>query len=147
MAITVAPLTTVVMNSATPQHVGAASGINNAAARVAGVLAIAVFGTVLVHAFDSRLEDKLANLNLPAGILSELRATEGELREMEPPPGLDANAALQVRDAIAARFRFAFRTVLLCCAALSFGGATVASSLIGGSSFKAPTQSQEKRDV
>ena len=147
MAITVAPLTTVVMNSAIPQHTGAASGINNAAARVAGVLAIAVFGTVLVHAFDSRLEDKLANLNLPAGILSELRAAEGELRTMEPPPGLDPNTALQVRDAIAASFSFAFRTVLLCCAALSFAGAAVASSLIAGPSFKAPTQSQEKRDV
>jgi len=84
---------------------------------------------------------------LPAGILSELRAAEGELRTMEPPTGLDPNTASQVRDAIAASFSFAFRTVLLCCAALSFAGAAVASSLIAGPSFKAPTQSQEKRDV
>src|SRR5258708_31300902 len=96
MAITVAPLTTVVMNSAIPQHTGAASGINNAAARVAGVLAIAVFGTVLVHAFDSRLEDKLAKLNLPPGIFSELLATEGGLPEIEPPPRLLRKPALPV---------------------------------------------------
>jgi hypothetical protein len=135
------------MNSAIPQHAGAASGINNAAARVAGVLAIAVFGTVLVHAFDLRLDRKLTNLNLPTGVLSELRATEGELRKMDPPQGLDANSASQVRDAIADSFSFAFCTVLLCCAALSFAGAAVASSLIAGPSFKAPTQSQEKREV
>src|SRR6202522_532509 len=60
MAVTVAPLTTVVMNSVNEDRVGAASGINNAVARVAGVLAIAVLGIVMVRAFASRLDHSLA---------------------------------------------------------------------------------------
>lgn len=52
MAMVVSPLTTAVMNAAPDSHAGAASGINNAASRIAGLAAVAVFGTVasLVYA-------------------------------------------------------------------------------------------------
>jgi hypothetical protein len=141
MAVTVAPLTTVVMNSAGHQRAGTASGINNAVARVAGVLAIAVLGTVLIHSFDSRLEQGLSKLNLPASVVRELRASEGELRRMEPPQGLDPSAASHIQDVISQSFTFGFRVVLLCCAGLSLGSAAVAWSLIAGQSFEAATQS------
>lgn len=45
MAIVVSPLTTAVMNAAPDEKAGAASGVSNAASRLAGVLAVAVFGT------------------------------------------------------------------------------------------------------
>ncbi|MBA3518563.1 MAG: MFS transporter [Rhizobiales bacterium] len=51
MAVAVSPLTTAVMNSAPDGQSGAASGINNAASRLAGLLAVAVLGALAEHVF------------------------------------------------------------------------------------------------
>jgi EmrB/QacA subfamily drug resistance transporter len=130
MAVTVAPLTTVVMNSVAQQHVGTASGINNAVARVAGVLAIAVFGTVMVKHFDSRLEQNLTALTLPQNIVEDIRSREAELAGLELPEGLDAHSIEAIRHSIAESFVSGFRVVLLCCAGLSIGSGLLAWQLI-----------------
>ena len=59
MAVTVAPLTTTVMTSVPSDHAGVASGVNNTVARVAGLLAIAVFGVVLTRRFDAQIRPQL----------------------------------------------------------------------------------------
>src|SRR5262249_23538134 len=69
MAITVAPLTTAVMQAVDREHSGAASGINNAVARVAGLLAIAVLGIIMLAVFRSHLERNMAQLHLPQAAL------------------------------------------------------------------------------
>src|SRR5262249_3886503 len=65
MAILVAPLTTTAMSAVEVQHAGVASGVNNAVSRVAGLIAIAVFGIVLVRTFDVRVRPELDRLELP----------------------------------------------------------------------------------
>jgi MFS transporter len=139
MAVTVAPLTTVVMNSVDVQSAGTASGINNAVARVAGVLAIAVFGMVMMKNFDAHLEGQLTALSLPPNIVHDIRSREVELAALNPPAGLDADMVSAIQAAIAESFASGFRVVLLCCAGLSIGSAMVAWRLIAPAAIAGPT--------
>src|SRR5215467_14323854 len=65
MAMTVAPLTTTVMSSLTQDRAGVASGVNNAVARTASLVAIAVFGVVMLQVFTTALHHRLSRANLP----------------------------------------------------------------------------------
>jgi EmrB/QacA subfamily drug resistance transporter len=124
MAISVAPLTTVVMNSVDQDAAGTASGINNAIARVAGVLAIAILGIVLAGVFSFGLSLRLADLS--PSILHELQANEIKLAGLQPPAGLDANISTGIRAAISWAFVVGFRVVMLICASLSIASSAVA---------------------
>jgi len=75
------------MNSVSPDRVGAASGINNAVARVAGVLAIAVLGIVMVNAFGSQLNRSLDHLALPPDTAQQIKAEEIKLAGLKVPAG------------------------------------------------------------
>lgn len=125
MAVTVAPLTTVVMNSVDKDRVGTASGINNAVARVAGVLAIAIFGIVMVKAFGSQLNHSLAHLSLSPAVLEELRANQTKLAGLQAPPGLSPGTSAAIGESIKQSFVFGFRIVLWMCAGLSLVSAGV----------------------
>ncbi len=64
LSMTVAPLTTTVLDAVEERHVGIASGVNNAVARVAGVLAIAALGAIVSAQFASALDDRTAGETL-----------------------------------------------------------------------------------
>jgi len=135
MAVTVAPLTTVVMNSVSRDRVGAASGINNAVARVAGVLAIAVLGIVMLKAFSLRLNHNLGH-SLPPGILQEIQADEIKLAGLPVPVGLSPDTTAAIKESIGQAFVFGFRTIMLICASLSLASAAAAGLLIAGQKRK-----------
>ena len=125
MAVTIAPLTTVVMNSVNQDLVGTASGINNAVARVAGVLAIAVLGIVMVKAFGFRLDHNLAYVALPDGVLQELHANEIKLAGLPVPTGLNSDMKATITASIGEAFIFGFRIVMIICTGLSLASAAV----------------------
>ena len=130
MAVTVAPLTTVVMNSVGTDHAGAASGINNAVARVAGVLAIAVFGILMFATFRAHLEVSLSNLALPAEVVQDIRSHEIDLANIQLPRSLNLDTARAVHRVILDAFQSGFRLIQFCCAALAAASAAVAALLI-----------------
>jgi EmrB/QacA subfamily drug resistance transporter len=125
MAVSVAPLTTVVMGSVDPDRSGTASGINNAVARVAGVLAVAVLGIAAVKAFSSSLNHSLARLEIPPSILHAIQSNEIRLAGLQLPAGLDADTAAMISASVSQAFVFAFRMVMLICAGLSMASAIV----------------------
>ncbi|MFZ0293109.1 MAG: MFS transporter [Candidatus Sulfotelmatobacter sp.] len=130
MAVTVAPLTTVVMNSVSEERVGTASGVNNAVARVASVLAIAILGIVMVKAFGFRLNNGLIHLSLPPGLLRDLQANAIKLAGLPIPSVLAPSVKAAVSKAIGEAFVFGFRVVILICAGSSLASTAVAWLMI-----------------
>lgn len=126
MAISVAPLTTVVMNSVDQERVGTASGINNAVARVAGVLAVAMLGALMVAAFAHSLRGSLASLNLNVGIVQQLESNVANLGSLDAPPGVDSQTEAAIRSAIADAFISGFRLIMLVCSVLAIASACTA---------------------
>jgi EmrB/QacA subfamily drug resistance transporter len=79
MAISVAPLTTVVMESVPSRDAGVASGVNNAVSRIAGLLAVAVFGLILSAGFNRTLSRTLAQMQLAPAVRKEADSQRSRL--------------------------------------------------------------------
>ena len=120
MAVTVAPLTTTVMSAVPSDHAGVASGINNTVARVAGLLAIAIFGVVLARRFDAKMRPQLDQSWVTpaarASIEKEMAKMAGAQLDSVP---LDPSRRSMVQEAIHESFLSGFHLVVLESAALA----------------------------
>jgi hypothetical protein len=130
MAVSVAPLTTTVMNSVAQTRAGTASGINNAVSRVAGLLAIAVLGIVMLWEFNHTLDMKLSEL--PSSIRQSLDQQRAKLAGADLPQNIPPAVRTELRDAIDYSFVAGFRAVMFAGAVLAASGAICAWWLIKG---------------
>ncbi len=124
MGLTVAPLTAAVMGAVDPRHAGVASGINNAVARTAGLLAIAALGLLLVQRFNHTLDGALARLSLSPIVLA---AVDGQRHRLGAADFSAFDGALRgpLRAAFESAYVAAFRTLMIASAALAFLAALV----------------------
>jgi MFS family permease len=128
MAVSVAPLTTTVMNSVAETRAGIASGINNAVSRVAGLLAIAVLGIVMLREFNHTLDMELSDS--PSSIRQSLDQQRTKLAAADLPQNIAPAVRAELRDAIDYSFVAGFRAVMFAGAMLAMGGAICAWWLI-----------------
>lgn len=119
MSISVAPLTTTVMGAVEDRHSGIASGINNAVSRGAGLLAIALFGLVMLGLFGRSLESRLAAMELPAGARQAIVEQRGKLAALEVPAALGEPERAGIRAAVDQSFVAGFRGIMLTAAGLA----------------------------
>lgn len=105
MTISVAPLTTTVMNAVPESESGLASGVNNAVSRLGALLAVAAFGAVLVTVFNHSLDQHLSQLALSPNVRAQVDATRPQLAATHNPDPI-------VQQAIAESFLSGYRAVI-----------------------------------
>jgi EmrB/QacA subfamily drug resistance transporter len=130
MTISVAPLTTAVMGAVDQRHAGTASGINNAVARIAGMLAVALFGALAVGIFGKALGASLDALQLAPAVRDAVEAQIPNLAEAAVPAGADAALRQPLQMALQLSFLEAFRIVMLTASGLAVASAVCAALAI-----------------
>ncbi len=136
MALSVAPLTTAVMNSVTQSRAGIASGVNNAVSRTAGLLAIAVLGIVMLQTFSGSLRRELPNESRYTVVSQTDR-----LAAIELPAAWDAAQRATARRVIDHAFVRGFRLTMAIAVALALASALSAVLLIDGNHAGHPERS------
>ena len=131
MTVSVAPLTTTVMSAVDEGHAGIASGINNAVARVAGLLAVAVLGAVAVGAFGAAIDERTARLEMPAEERRALEAEAPRLAEAAVPPGIAGGERDRIARVLDEAFVESFRIVMLIAAGVALAASACAWATIG----------------
>ena len=123
MALSVAPLTTIVMGSVKERYIGTASGVNTTVARVAGLLAIAGIGVVVLSVFSTDLEERLNQIDgqsLSVAARTAILDQKTELAEIQIPDEILPETGQMIEGEINLAFVESFRWAMIISAILAF---------------------------
>lgn len=136
--LTFVPLTAIALGSLPSRYSGIASGLNNAVARIAQMVAVAVFGMVMLSTFRSSLAGRVAALPLAEAARAQLLADARNLGATEPPAGLPTEVAAAVTAAIRSAFVDGFRQILVIAFVLVLAGLAVLYVFVGFRAARVP---------
>ncbi len=141
MALVIAPLTSVALNSVEGQHSGLSSGVNNAVCRAGGLLAVAILGAVLSSSFSANLDARMGAMELSPEVRQAVAAQRAKLGAAQAPEGVGAATAARIEEAIAESFVEGFRVVMVVGVGLALASALVAALISGQHTTPAETRS------
>jgi EmrB/QacA subfamily drug resistance transporter len=126
LSATVAPLTATALNSVAENRVGVASGINNAVSRIAGVLAIAVFGALIAGQFTSTVDSKVGGAALSPQ--ADQAMSEAKKNPLQPPSttGVPPAQVTVVKSAAVAGAEDGFHLAMIVAGSLMIVGGVIA---------------------
>jgi EmrB/QacA subfamily drug resistance transporter len=126
LTMTVAPLTATVLGGVDEAHASLASGINNAIARVAGLVAIAFVGAVVSAQFAATLDDDVAGRRLDARAHAVVEESKDRALAAEAPASLGPERPA-VQAALTDASESGFQTGMLVMALLVVAGGVISA--------------------
>lgn len=141
LSITVAPLTSTVLGAVDQKHAGVASGVNNATARVAGLLAIAVLGAFVSSQFTKSVDADLAGKPLSPTARAALTEARARSLTVQPASRVPPTERAEVRSALEHGSVSAFQVGVGLGAALVLAGGI--ASFVGIKNPRRPVPSRE----
>ncbi|QGJ68970.1 Multidrug resistance protein Stp [Planctomycetales bacterium 10988] len=131
MSMTVTPLVTTVLSAAPTSELGIASGINNAASRLAMVLSVAIAGPIAIAVFGMDLQKDLEKIGVSETIKQEILEKQTDLAAIELPTDLPESQAEAVNATIADAFIASFRAIMILSGGIAILGVVLAYFMIG----------------
>ncbi|MFA9409340.1 MAG: MFS transporter, partial [Candidatus Dadabacteria bacterium] len=126
LALSVAPLTTAVMNAVDTVFSGTASGINNAVSRVSGLIAIAILGIVMLFLFSSGMDSGMHLQSIPQDVQEAFKAEYINLADAQMPIGIAPEVEQKLKNLVEISYVSSFNILMYIAAALSLLSALVA---------------------
>ncbi len=120
LAMTVAPLTAAVLGAVESGHSGVASGVNNAVARVAGLVAIAAVGAAVAGLFATRVQQQLPTAGSSPAYTAAVNAAKTKPLVIGV-SGFPPRRRVEARQALVSASTDSFRLAIVISALLAVG--------------------------